>query len=100
MEEQKRPVTSRDLWSLRFTGDPELSPSGNELVWVETWINAQKNRYESALFISRRDAKGVFSPPLYGRRSNGDGAMDRSPSSRRTALSVPSNRSRQRAIWR
>ncbi|MGI6632532.1 MAG: S9 family peptidase [Bacillota bacterium] len=104
MEEQKRPVTSRDLWSLRFTGDPELSPSGNELVWVETWINAQKNRYESALFISRRDAKGVFSPPsrlTYGRRSDGDGAMDRSPrfSPDGSLLAFTSNRSGRGQIW-
>lgn len=104
MSEDKRPVTSRDLWSLRFTGDPELSPSGNELVWVETWINAKKNRYESALYVSRRDPKGRFGTPArltFGQRSDGDGAMDRSPrlSPDGSLLAFTSNRSGKSQIW-
>ena len=55
MATDKRPVASRDLWSLRFVGDPNLSPSGDELVWVESWTNAKKNHYESAIYISRRE---------------------------------------------
>ena len=63
MTAEKRPVTSRDLWSLRFVGDPELSASGNELVWVETWIDAKKNHYESAVYIARRGEDGSFGAP-------------------------------------
>jgi len=101
---QKRPVTSRDLWSLRFVGDPNLSPSGNELVWVETWTNAKKNHYESAIYISRRGEDGTFGPPsrlTYGKRPDGDGAMDRSPrfSPDGSTLAFMSNRSGKNQIW-
>lgn len=104
MKKHKRPVTSRDLWSLRFTGDPELSPSGRELVWVETWINAKKNHYESAIYISRRDKAGVFGTPTrltYGKRPEGDGAMDRSPrfSPDGSLLAFTSNRSGKTQLW-
>ncbi len=104
MEKQKRPLTSRDLWSLRFTGDPEVSPSGKELVWVETWINVEKNHYESAICISRRDESGKFGSPsrlTYGKKPNGDGAMDRSPrfSPDGSLLAFTSNRSGKTQLW-
>lgn len=104
MATQKRPVTSRDLWSLRFVGEPCLSPSGNELVWVESWTNAKKNHYESAIYISRRGSDGTFGPPsrlTYGKRPDGDGAMDRSPrfSPDGSTLAFMSNRSGKNQIW-
>jgi len=104
MATQKRPVAPRDLWSLRFVGDPELSPDGNELVWVETWVNAKKNHYESAICTGHRGPDGAFGAPgrlTYGRRSDGDGAMDRSPrfSLDGSYLAFTSNRSGKNQIW-
>jgi len=101
---EKRPVTSRDLWSLRFVGDPELSPSAKDLVWVETWIDAKKNHYESAVYIARRGEDGSFGTPArltYGKRQDGDGAMDRTPrfSPDGTLLAFTSNRSGKNQIW-
>lgn len=101
---EKRPVTSRDLWSLRFVGDTDLSSTGNELVWVETWINARKNHYESAIYMARRRQDGAFGAPnrlTYGRRPDGDGAMDRSPriSPDGALLAFTSNRSGKNHIW-
>lgn len=104
MATQKRPVTSRDLWSLRFVGESVLSPGGDELVWVESWTNAKKNHYESAIFISRRGADGSFgtsSRLTFGKRSDGDGAMDRSPrfNPDGSTLAFTSNRSGKKQVW-
>ena len=58
--ESKRPVTFEDLWRLKFVGDPELAPDGSKVVWVQTETNADKNTYESAIWMSARDAGGCF----------------------------------------
>lgn len=104
MATQKRRVTSRDLWSMRFVGDPELSSCGKTLAWVETWINAKKNHYESAIYVARKGEDGSFSCPerlTNGRRPDGDGAMDRSPrfSPDGSRLAFISNRSGKNQIW-
>jgi len=46
MEKGKTPVTFEDLWRLKFVGDPDVSPDGNKIAWVQTSINADKNAYE------------------------------------------------------
>ena len=96
-------MTSRDLWSLTFVGDPDVSPTGKEVVWVETTTNAKKNHYESSIHISRKSGES-FGPPTrltYGKRPDGDGALDRSPrfSPQGSQLAFVSNRSGKNQIW-
>lgn len=96
-------LTSRDLWSLTFVGDPDVSPTGKEVVWVETTTNAKKNHYESSIHISRKSGES-FGPPTrltYGKRPDGDGALDRSPrfSPQGSQLAFVSNRSGKNQIW-
>ncbi len=100
----KRMLESRDLWSLRFVGEPELSPKADRLVFVVTLVNAKKNCYESSLYLSQANASGAFGPLrrlTYGRRSGGNGASDRCPqfSPDGTRLAFLSNRSGKPQLW-
>lgn len=96
-------LTSRDLWSLTFVGDPDVSPSGQEVVWVETTINAKNNRYESSIHIARKagDSFGTPARLTYGKRPDGDGSLDRSPrfSPQGSQLAFLSNRSGKNQLW-
>ncbi len=102
--ESKRPVTFEDLWRLKFVGDPELAPDGSKVVWVQTETNADKNTYESAIWMSARDAGGCFGAPVrltYGKIGTGYGAREGSPcfSPDGNYLAFVSNRSGKNHIW-
>ncbi len=96
-------LTSRDLWSLKFVGDPDVSSKAREIVWVETATNAKKNHYESSIWISRKKGKHFGTPArlTYGKRPDGDGALDRSPrfSPSGSNLAFISNRSGKNQLW-
>jgi dipeptidyl aminopeptidase/acylaminoacyl peptidase len=47
-----RPITSRDLLHIRLISDPQISPDGRRVAWVETWIDELQNRYRSRLCIT------------------------------------------------
>ncbi len=102
-KESKRPLGARDLWSFTFVGEPELSKDGRRLVWVQTTINAEENRYESALYLASKN-RGTFQNErrlTYGRRTDGKGATDRSPrfSPDSSRLAFISNRSGSAQLW-
>ncbi len=96
-------LTSRDLWSLTFVGDPDVSSSGQEVAWVETTINAKSNHYESSIHIARKigDSFGAPARLTYGKRPDGDGSLDRSPrfSPQGSHLAFLSNRSGKTQLW-
>jgi dipeptidyl aminopeptidase/acylaminoacyl peptidase len=45
-------MTSRDLLRLHMVSDPQVSPDGRSVAWVRTWIDAEANRYRSALMLT------------------------------------------------
>lgn len=49
---KKRLITSRDLLRFRMVSDPQVSPNGLCVVWVETWIVGEENRYRSRLCLT------------------------------------------------
>lgn len=104
MATSKRPVSSRDLWRLRFAGDVRLSPEGARLVWVETRINAEENRYESAIYMAVRLEDGSYGATrrlTFGKLPGGSYARDRSPtfSPDGSRLAFTSNRAGTNDIW-
>lgn len=57
---QKRVITEEDLYQMKFTGSPELSPVGRAVVHVVTEVSKEKNGYSSSLYWS--DLKGDSRP--------------------------------------
>jgi dipeptidyl aminopeptidase/acylaminoacyl peptidase len=47
-----RPLTTRDLLRFQSADDPQISPSGEMVAWVRTWIDAEANAYRSAICIT------------------------------------------------
>lgn len=62
---KKRLITSRDLLRLRMVSDPQVSPDGRRVVWVETWIVGEENRYWSRLCLTDI-ATGATTPLTVG----------------------------------
>lgn len=50
MADRRRLVT-KDLWSLKFVGDPRVSPDGASIVYTLTAIDPDKNGYRTGLWI-------------------------------------------------
>ncbi|MBV9600626.1 MAG: S9 family peptidase [Chloroflexi bacterium] len=57
----RRPVTAEDLYRLRFVADPQLSPDGERVAYVVTWVDADDHtRYRSQIMLVPFDGS---SPP-------------------------------------
>jgi dipeptidyl aminopeptidase/acylaminoacyl peptidase len=44
-----------DLFRIRMISDPQLSPDGQLVTWVETWLDKKEDTYFSALWIANAD---------------------------------------------
>lgn len=49
---EKRNITGEDLYKMRFTGSPSISPDGQTAVYIVTELSEDKNGYRSSLYIS------------------------------------------------
>lgn len=49
---QRRPLTTRDLLRFQMADDPQISPAGDAVAWVHTWMDAESNRYCSCICIT------------------------------------------------
>jgi len=45
----KKPVSAETLYDLQFSSDPQFSPDGTFLVYVQTTIHREENKYQSVL---------------------------------------------------
>ncbi|WP_446686111.1 DPP IV N-terminal domain-containing protein [Metabacillus herbersteinensis] len=48
---QKRGMTSADLYALKSVTDPQISPDGTKVIYVQTSINNETDKYDSHLYI-------------------------------------------------
>ena len=52
-----RTIEARDLFRLRMADDPQLSPDGRTLAWVETRMDPEENRYVAELRLAPREQR-------------------------------------------
>ena len=56
----KRPITETDLYKFTWIADPQISPDGATVAFVQVTVNEKDNKYESALYTragSRPEAR-------------------------------------------
>lgn len=51
----KRPITAEDLLSLKFVGDPQISPDGTRVLFTLRHIDAAKNKYVGQIYSVDRE---------------------------------------------
>jgi dipeptidyl aminopeptidase/acylaminoacyl peptidase len=54
---KKRGVVAEDLYRIKSVTDPQLSPDGKELLYVQTTMNEEKNEYQSHIFYMDLEAR-------------------------------------------
>lgn len=55
--ERKQGMKPEDLYELKTVADPQFSPSGEEVVYIETYIDKETDDYVSNLFYMHLDEK-------------------------------------------
>lgn len=73
MTEPKRPITAEDLLSLQTVAAPQISPDGQRVAFVRRYIDAEKNKTRSEIWLGPADAS---TPP---RRWTGGAWSDGEP---------------------
>jgi dipeptidyl aminopeptidase/acylaminoacyl peptidase len=66
----KRGIEARDLFELKSVANPQLSPDGKKLVYVETTIDQEKNCYISNLFMKEVTEKSSAAQWTFGKHRN------------------------------
>ena len=56
---EKRGIKSEDLYNLKSVNDPQLSPDGSKVAFLETEINEEKHEYKTHIFMGNLENKSV-----------------------------------------
>lgn len=49
----RRPITETDLYKFTWIADPQISPDGGTVAFVQVTVNEKENKYESSLYTVR-----------------------------------------------
>jgi dipeptidyl aminopeptidase/acylaminoacyl peptidase len=63
-------ITARDLFDLRFVGDPQVSPDGKQVAFVVTTIDADADEYRSRVWLVPTDASAAPRPLTSGEKAD------------------------------
>jgi dipeptidyl aminopeptidase/acylaminoacyl peptidase len=59
-------MTAEDLYGFRWVSEPQLSPDGERVAYVQTHIDAESDEYRSAVYVARADGGGEPERWTYG----------------------------------
>src|SRR6476659_2845027 len=79
----RRPITDTDLFKFVWAADPQISPSGSQVAFVRVTADADKDRYDTQIFIVPADGSAPPRPLTSGRN---DRAPRWAPSGREIAF--------------
>jgi dipeptidyl aminopeptidase/acylaminoacyl peptidase len=79
----RRPITDTDLFKFVWAADPQLSPNGAQVAFVRVTADADKDRYDTQIYIVPTDGSAAPRPLTAGR---GDRAPRWSPDGRQLAF--------------
>src|SRR5256885_6894993 len=79
----RRPITDTDLFKLVWAADPQMSPNGSQVAFVRVTADADKDRYDTQIFIVPADGSSAPRPLTSGRS---DRAPRWSPDGRQLAF--------------
>ena len=66
--ESDRRITARDLYALKFAGDPQVSPDGARVAFVVTTADEERNDYRSRIWLAPADGSRPARPLTGGAR--------------------------------
>ena len=79
----RRPITETDLFKFVWAADPQISPNGSQVAFVRVTADADKDRYDTQIFIVPADGSA---PPRPLTSARNDRAPRWSPSGREIAF--------------
>ena len=79
----RRPISDTDLFKFVWAADPQISPNGSQVAFVRVTADADKDRYDTQIFIVPADGSSAPRPLTSGRS---DRAPRWSPDGRQLAF--------------
>src|SRR5580658_9949880 len=55
-------ITAEDYWAFKFLSDPQISPDGQRVAYVQTTIDTAQNRRVSAIWLASTDGSTPPAP--------------------------------------